>query len=129
LQELSIYGDDYPISDGTGVRNYIHVVDLARGHVAVVQYLHCHKGVHVWNLGTGIGYSVKEVVRAFSQSSGVDIPCKIVARRPGDIAECWSDPRKALRQLGWKSEKSLNDMVADMLRWKKMNPNGYKVKK
>lgn len=127
LKELSIFGDDYPTKDGTGVRDYIHVVDLAKGHLAALEYLKERTGAHIWNLGTGNGYSVKEVVKAFSRSCGAAIPCKIVARRSGDIAECWSDPGKALRELNWKAEKGLADMMQDTWRWQSKNPAGYKV--
>ena len=110
--ELQIFGDDYPTPDGTGVRDYIHVVDLARGHIAALDWLQQHKGIHTFNLGTGRGKSVLEVGLAFEVASGQHIPYRIVDRRPGDIAECWADPGKAWRELGWKAEKGLMEMMA-----------------
>lgn len=125
LEKLSIFGGDYPTRDGTGVRDYIHVVDLARGHLAALDFLAERTGVFTWNLGTGRGYSVLEMVRAFENASGRAVPYEIVARRPGDIAECWSDPSKAARELGWKAERGLEQMMADTWRWQSMNPEGY----
>ncbi len=124
--ELSVYGDDYNTPDGTGVRDYIHVMDLARGHLAALAYLAAQDAnVHTWNLGTGRGYSVLEMVRAFEAASGRAIPYRIVPRRPGDIAVCYSDPGKAARELNWRAEKSLEDMMLDAWRWQSQNPNGY----
>lgn len=109
LPVLSVYGDDYPTHDGTGVRDYIHVEDLASGHVAVLPRMET-PGVHIYNLGTGIGYSVLDIIQAFERSTGVKIPYRIVERRPGDIAECWSDPARAKRELGWQAQRTLEDM-------------------
>lgn len=123
LKQLSIFGNDYPTHDGTGVRDYIHVVDLAKGHVAACKYQ--HKGVEIFNLGTGVGYSVLDMVHAFEEATGIRIPYRIVARRPGDIATCYADCTKAAKVLGWKAEKTLVDMCRDGWRWQKQNPNGY----
>lgn len=125
LPQLSIFGGDYPTSDGTGVRDYIHVVDLARGHLAALNYLIQNSGAHVWNLGTGVGYSVLQMIEAFEQVCGKRIPYRITERRPGDIAECWSSPEKALRELGWKAGFDLKQMVEDAWRWQSNNPDGY----
>ena len=124
-EKLSIYGNDYPTPDGTGVRDYIHVVDLAKGHVAAVNYLADHHGCEIINLGTGHGYSVLDIVKAFEKVNGVKVPYKIEARRPGDIAECWADPAKAKELLGWTAQKNLEDMCRDAWRWQTQNPNGY----
>ena len=123
LKQLSVFGNDYPTHDGTGVRDYIHVVDLAKGHVAACKYQ--HKGVEIFNLGTGVGYSVLDMVHAFEEANGIRIPYRIVARRPGDIATCYADCTKAAKVLGWKAEKTLVDMCRDGWRWQKQNPNGY----
>lgn len=125
LQELSVFGADYPTVDGTGVRDYIHVVDLADGHLKALQALDGRQGVHVWNLGTGTGYSVLQIVHAFEQASGIPIPYRLVARRPGDIAECWADPARAAAELGWKAERGLAEMMRDTWRWQSSNPDGY----
>lgn len=125
LDYLHIYGDDYDTPDGTGVRDYIHVVDLAKGHLAALKKLKDSDGVNIYNLGTGTGYSVLDIVKAFEKASGKKIPYKIEARRLGDIATCYSDPGKALRELGWKAEKGLSQMCEDSYRWQTMNPNGY----
>jgi UDP-glucose 4-epimerase len=117
LARLSVFGDDYPTPDGTGVRDYIHVVDLALGHLKALDYLGSHSGLHVYNLGTGQGYSVLEIVRAFEQASGRSVPYLLTARRPGDIASCYADPEKASKELGWKAERSLAEMCADAWRW------------
>ncbi len=122
---LSIFGNDYPTHDGTGVRDYIHVVDLAKGHVAAIDYASSHKGVEVVNLGTGTGYSVLDIVKAFEETNGVSVPYVIAPRRSGDVAECYADPKKAFEVLGWKAEKNLSDMCRDTWRWQKNNPNGY----
>ncbi len=125
LDHLSVFGNDYPTHDGTGVRDYIHVVDLAKGHVAAAAYAQTHTGVEVINLGTGTGYSVLDIVHAFERVNGVKVPYQIVPRRPGDIAECWADPKKAKELLGWQAEKNLEDMCRDSWRWQSQNPNGY----
>ena len=125
LSQLSVFGNDYPTHDGTGVRDYIHVVDLAKGHVCAVDYVVKNKGTEVFNLGTGIGYSVLDMVKAFENVNKVRIPYKVTDRRPGDIAECYADPSKAAEKLGWKAEYNLEDMVGDSWRWQKNNPNGY----
>lgn len=125
LEKLHIFGNDYDTPDGTGVRDYIHVVDLARGHVCAIKYAAENKGADVINLGTGKGYSVLEMVKTFSEVSGVNIPYEINARRAGDIAECYADPTKAKEKLGWVGEKNLRDMCRDSWRWQKNNPHGY----
>ena len=122
---LNVYGNDYDTPDGTGVRDYIHVVDLAKGHVAALKAIQAKCGTAVYNLGTGRGCSVLEMVKAFETANGVPIPYEIAPRRPGDIAACWSDPAKAERELGWKAEKSIEDMCRDSWNWQKNNPNGY----
>ena len=122
---LSVYGNDYDTHDGTGVRDYIHVVDLAKGHVAAVKYVMEHTGCEVFNLGTGKGCSVLDMVKAFNTANGLDLPYKIVERRPGDIATCYADPTKSEQVLGWKAEKDLNDMVRDSWNWQSKNPMGY----
>ena len=123
--ELSVFGDDYDTPDGTGVRDYIHVVDLAKGHVKAVAYALEHTGSEAINLGTGTGYSVLDLVRAFEKSTGVTIPYRIAPRRDGDIAVCFSDPAKAAELLGWKAEKTVEDMCRDTWRWQSANPQGY----
>ena len=125
LQELSIFGNDYDTHDGTGVRDYIHVVDLAKGHVLALKHNLENKGVAVFNLGAGIGYSVLDMVKAFENVNGVKIPCTIKDRRPGDVATCYADASKANDILGWKAEKTLQDMMRDSWRWQSSNPNGY----
>ena len=117
LQQLSVYGDDYPTPDGTGVRDYIHVVDLARGHLAALKALEKSNGVMTVNLGTGQGYSVLDVVHAFEKASDRPVPYKIVARRPGDVAQCYADPSLALELLGWRAERGLDEMCRDSWRW------------
>lgn len=124
-KELSVFGNDYDTHDGTGVRDYIHVVDLAKGHLKAVEKVLSSNGVEAYNLGTGIGYSVLDVVNSFEKASGQKVPYKIVERRAGDIATCYADATKALRELGWKAEKNLDDMCRDSWRWQKNNPNGY----
>ncbi len=124
---LSVFGSDYPTPDGTGVRDYIHVVDLAKGHVKAVEKLSAGPGVKIWNLGTGQGYSVLDMVKAMEQASGRTIAYKLVPRRAGDVAQCWADPAKALAELGWRAERGLDAMCNDSWRWQSMNPNGYKV--
>lgn len=124
-EKLSIYGNDYDTHDGTGVRDYIHVVDLAKGHVAAVKYTAQHTGCEVFNLGTGTGYSVLDMVKAFREVNQVALPYQIVDRRPGDIATCYADPAKSAEKLGWKAEKNLADMCRDAWKWQKNNPKGY----
>jgi UDP-glucose 4-epimerase len=124
-EQLAVFGDDYPTIDGTGVRDYIHVVDLATGHVAALARLFAHEGGFTVNLGSGHGHSVLETVRAFEQASGRSVPYKITARRPGDIATCYADPSKAQELLNWRAEKNLADMCADHWRWQSTNPKGY----
>ncbi len=122
---LSVYGNDYDTHDGTGVRDYIHVVDLSRGHVAAVEYANQNKGCEVFNLGTGTGYSVLDMVHAFVEANGVALPYQIVGRRPGDLATCYADPTKSAQVLGWKAEKNLQDMCRDSWNWQSKNPLGY----
>lgn len=122
---LSVFGNDYDTPDGTCVRDYIHVVDLALGHVKAVQKVEGEKGVFIYNLGTGKGYSVLDVVNAFKKASGIDIKYEIVGRRAGDLAVCYSDPSKAYKELGWKAERDIEEMCEDSWRWQKQNPNGY----
>ncbi len=123
LRQLSVFGNDYNTPDGTGVRDYIHVVDLAKGHVAAIRYE--GKGASVFNLGTGVGYSVLDMVKAFEKENGVKVPYEIAPRRPGDIAACYADPKKAKEELGWQAEYTLDDMVRDSWNWQSNNPNGY----
>ncbi len=125
-EKVSVFGDDYPTPDGTGVRDYIHVVDLAIGHLKALEKLEASPGVLTCNLGTGRGYSVLEVIKAFEKASGKPVPYKLVARRPGDIAECYADPAYALEQLGWKADRGLDDMCRDAWNWQSQNPNGYR---
>ncbi|UAL47098.1 UDP-glucose 4-epimerase GalE [Sutcliffiella horikoshii] len=126
LPQLQVFGNDYDTVDGTGVRDYIHVVDLAKGHLKALEKVLSDKGVNAYNLGTGNGYSVLEMVKAFEKASERDVPYKIVARRPGDIGECFADPTKAKEELGWQAEKGLDEMCQDSWKWQKNNPNGYK---
>jgi UDP-glucose 4-epimerase len=123
--ELQIFGGDYPTPDGTGIRDYIHVADLAGGHIAALDWLQQHKGVHTFNLGTGQGKSVLEVVRAFETASGRPVPYRIVDRRPGDIAQCYADPSLAERELGWKAKRGITEMCRDAWNWQVKNPGGY----
>ena len=125
LAELTVFGDDYPTPDGTGVRDYIHVVDLADGHLRALQALHARPGVHVWNLGTGTGTSVLQMLQAFEQASGRMVPYRIAPRRAGDVATCYANPAKAERELGWKATRGLEQMMADTWRWQSRNPRGY----
>jgi len=125
LPELQVFGDDYPTPDGTGVRDYIHVVDLALGHLRALDKLAENPGVRAYNLGTGRGYSVLEVVRAFEQASGRAIPYRIAPRRPGDVAASYADPSRAQAELGWQAERGLEAMCADAWRWQSQNPDGY----
>ena len=126
LAQLSVFGNDYDTEDGTGVRDYIHVVDLALGHVKALDKVVTNPGVVIHNLGTGNGYSVLEMVRAFIKASGKEIPYQIESRRAGDIAVCYANPAKALDELGWKAQFGLEEMCEDTWRWQKNNPNGYK---
>lgn len=125
LERLSVYGDDYPTSDGTGVRDYIHVVDLARGHVAALERLAAEPGAVAYNLGTGRGYSVLEVIGAFEAATGRSIPYQIVARRSGDVACCYADPSLANKELKWRAQLTIEDMTRDAWRWQSDNPAGY----
>lgn len=124
-ERLSVFGGDYPTEDGTGVRDYIHVVDLAAGHLRAIEYIAARKGVSIFNLGTGRGYSVLEIVAAFERVTGRKVPYAIMPRRAGDIAECWSDPARAKQELGWVARRSLEQMLADAWRWQSQNPNGF----
>lgn len=125
LETLGVFGDDYDTPDGTGVRDYIHVVDLAKGHVAAIRKLEEKKGVLIYNLGTGKGYSVLDVVHAFEKACGKKIPYVVKPRRPGDIATCYADPSKAKAELGWEAQYGIEEMCADSWKWQSMNPNGY----
>ena len=125
LEKVHVYGNDYPTPDGTGVRDYIHVVDLARGHVCAIRKLETGCGLFICNLGTGKGYSVLDVIHAFSKACGKEIPYVIDPRRPGDIAECYADPTKAKNELGWVAEYGIEEMCADSWNWQKNNPDGY----
>jgi UDP-glucose 4-epimerase len=124
-QHLTVFGDDYPTVDGTGVRDYIHVLDLVDGHVAALRHRHGQAGVRVYNLGTGRGYSVLEALRAFEQASGRRVPYVVAARRAGDVASCWADPSRAGRELGWRAQRSIEQMCADAWAWQSANPDGY----
>ena len=126
LPQLGVFGDDYPTHDGTGVRDYIHVVDLAKGHVKAIDYSGEHKGVEIVNLGTGTGYSVLDIVKAFEKVNNIKIPYAIKPRRSGDVAECYANAEKAERVLGWKAEKNLEEMCYDSWNWQSNNVNGYK---
>ncbi len=125
LPELAVFGDDYPTPDGTGVRDYIHVVDLAAGHLKALERLARSPGLSIYNLGTGRGYSVLEVVRAFEAASGRPVPYRIAPRRPGDIAACYADPARAEAELGWRAERGIEAMCRDAWRWQAANPAGY----
>ena len=127
LEKLGVFGDDYDTPDGTGVRDYIHVVDLAIGHVKAIDYILTNPGLDIINLGTGIGYSVLDMVKAFSKACKRELPYEIKPRREGDIAMCYADPAKALRVLGWKAERGLDEMCEDSWRWQSQNPDGYKA--
>jgi UDP-glucose 4-epimerase len=127
LAELRVFGSDYPTPDGTGVRDYIHVVDLARGHTAALQALAARDAVLCVNLGTGRGYSVLEVANAFEEASGRKIPRRMVERRPGDVAVNYADPSLAKKVLGWSADKTLGDMCRDAWRWQQANPEGYRA--
>lgn len=125
LKQLTVFGDDYPTPDGTGVRDYIHVVDLARGHLKALDKLASQSGCVAYNLGTGLGYSVLDMVHAFEAAADRPVPYQLAPRRPGDIACCYADPAFAERELGWKAEKGLAEMMADTWRWQRQNPQGY----
>ncbi len=127
LPKLSVFGDDYATPDGTGVRDYIHVVDLAIGHLKALERMQKGRGVFTYNLGTGKGYSVLDMVKAFEAASGREIPYQIAPRRSGDIAECWADPAFAATELGWTAQRDLQQMMQDSWRWQSQNPNGYKA--
>jgi len=126
LEKLLIYGSDYPTKDGTGIRDYIHVMDVAEGHLKALEAINRHRGVRIYNLGTGVGYSVKDMLHAFENVIGRPVPHEIVPRRDGDIGECWSDPSLAKQQLGWQAKRNLDDMVRDAWRWQLNNPEGFK---
>ena len=126
LEKLHVYGDDYPTPDGTGVRDYIHVVDLAKGHVAALKKLEGKPGLFVCNLGTGKGYSVFDVLHAYERACGKTLPYVVDPRRPGDIAECYAEPQKAWEEMGWRAELGIEEMCASSWKWQSMNPNGYK---
>ncbi|MBQ6707530.1 MAG: UDP-glucose 4-epimerase GalE [Clostridia bacterium] len=125
LDHLNVFGDDYDTHDGTGVRDYIHVVDLSIGHVYAVKKVLAETGINIYNLGTGNGYSVLDIVKAFSKASGIEIKYEIAPRRDGDIATCFSDPSKAKNELGWVAERGLEEMCEDSWRWQSENPNGF----
>ncbi len=125
IDRLSVFGNDYPTKDGTGVRDYIHVCDLAEGHVSAVRYGLEHKGAEVFNLGTGEGYSVLDMIRTFERVNGLNVPYTVVKRRPGDIAVCYADPSKAREKLGWSARRNLEDMCRDAWNWQSRNPDGY----
>lgn len=122
---LSIFGDDYPTPDGTGVRDYIHVMDLAEGHLAAMEYLAGRSGHHIWNLGTGTGHSVRQVIKGTEAATGKPLRWDIAPRRPGDTAQCWADPAQAAADLGWRATRNLDQILADHWRWQAQNPNGY----
>lgn len=124
-EKVAVFGNDYPTPDGTGVRDYIHVVDLALGHLAAIKKLNGHPGLVVYNLGTGHGYSVLEIIHAFEAACGKALPYEIAPRRPGDIPQCFADPSKAQTELGWTATKTLQDMCNDTWHWQSQNPNGY----
>ena len=125
LECVGVFGNDYDTPDGTGVRDYIHVVDLAKGHVKAINKLMEQPGVKIYNLGTGKGYSVLDVIKAFGKACGKEIPYQIKARRPGDIATCYSDASLAKKELGWEAQYGIEEMCADSWRWQTMNPDGY----
>jgi UDP-glucose 4-epimerase len=125
LEKLHVFGNDYPTPDGTGIRDYIHVVDLANGHVKALQKLLQAPGLVIYNLGTGNGYSVLDVLHAFERACGKELPYVIDPRRPGDIAECWADPAKAREELGWVAQYGIDDMCRDTWNWQSKNPDGY----
>lgn len=124
-EHLNVFGNDYNTHDGTGVRDYLHVVDLAKGHIRAIEYAQKNTGVIAVNLGTGNGFSVLDIVKAFERATGIKIPYKIAPRRPGDIDACYADASLALEKLGWKAELSIDDMCRSAWNWQKNNPNGY----
>ena len=126
LEQLNVFGNDYPTPDGTGVRDYIHVMDLAEGHLAALEFARDHHGVEVFNLGTGIGYSVLDLLHAFETVNHINVPYRIAPRRPGDIATCYADPSKAHEMLHWQAHRTLNDMCRDAWNWQSKNPLGYR---
>jgi len=125
LERLSVFGDDYPTHDGTGVRDFIHVVDLAKGHLSALSSAEEAPGLYVYNLGTGQGTSVLDLVRAFEKASGRDVPYTVAPRRAGDIAACYASPDKALADIGWRAERGVDDMCRDTWRWQSQNPDGF----
>ncbi len=125
LKEIGVFGNDYPTPDGTGVRDYIHVVDLAEGHVAAIEHIH-KSGVYTYNLGTGVGYSVLDVIHAFEKACGHSLPYAVKPRRAGDIAACYADASKAKRELGWEAKRGIDEMCASLWNWQSKNPNGYR---
>ena len=125
LEKVHVFGNDYPTADGTGVRDYIHVVDLALGHLKAIEKKANEPGVHIYNLGTGNGYSVLQIIEAFQKACGKEIPYQIDPRRPGDIAECYANPAKAKNELGWVAERGIEEMCADSWRWQSTHPNGF----
>ena len=125
LEKVHVFGNDYPTPDGTGVRDYIHVVDLALGHLKAIEHCSGKEGVHIYNLGTGNGYSVLQIIEAFSKACGKELPYQIDPRRPGDIAECWADPSKAKNELGWVASRGIAEMCEDSWRWQRTHPNGF----
>lgn len=125
LECVNVFGDDYDTPDGTGVRDYIHVVDLATGHIKALEKLVTHPGLVTYNLGTGVGYSVLDIIKNFEKACGKEIPYKITPRRPGDIDMCYADPTKAKEELGWEATRSIDKMCEDAWRWQTKNPNGY----
>ena len=126
LEYLNVFGNDYDTPDGTGVRDYIHVVDLAKGHVKAVKKLTDKEGVSIYNLGTGVGYSVLDVLHAYEKACGKTLKYEIKPRRDGDVAVCYSDSAKAKKELGWVAEKGIEEMCADSWKWQSMNPDGYR---
>jgi UDP-glucose 4-epimerase len=124
-KKLSIYGNDYDTPDGTGIRDYLHVVDLAKGHLAALKHIQNSAGAHIWNLGTGRGYSVLEIIQAFEQATGTSIPYEFVDRRAGDISQMWADPEKAAAELKWRTELDIFQMMRDAWNWQKNNPHGF----
>lgn len=125
LEKLSVFGSDYPTHDGTGVRDYIHVVDLANGHLKALEKLESNPGLVVYNLGTGNGSSVLDMIKAFEKASGKEVPYQLTDRRPGDVAACYADPARAKQELGWKAERGIDEMCRDAWRWQSENPEGY----
>lgn len=125
LEKVHVFGDDYPTPDGTGVRDYIHVVDLAIGHLKAIEHRSDVPGVHIYNLGTGNGYSVLQIIKAFEKACGKEIPYVIDPRRPGDIAECWANAAKAKEELCWEATRGIDEMCQDSWNWQSKHPNGY----